>query len=302
MPMHVLLLTLFCHSFTASAQMESEIQQDVQAILAQRHPQASGADPWASLPPQASAIIQKMIQGGSSEGIERTRLLEGLGYFKDDATGEFLKSEVERTGGSLERATALESLGRSQGALAADFIQKYLGHSDKSTRQAAILALSRMDSTEAKRMAEGALSREKDAGLERRVRNETLDRKQPGRQGSALAPVASSTEAGLSRHFSGKFDGVAHVLEGPSERMAQLKATLTLSTDAAKPSELFLAGKRYALKRIQGQGGLASGAFLDGFGAAARELPFSAELSRLGHSHILRVEIRALKAILILKR
>lgn len=286
----ILFLMASAMGSAASAQTQDADDQAVQNVLSIRHVDGKN-NPWAALPPSASQAILRRLKASDSNSSERTRLLEGLGSFKDEASVEFLKQEARTSENGVARATALESLAASQGAGALDFLRSFADHPDKTTRKGVLVALSRIPGEESKRVAK-----------EVEAKSPLLNQAAPGAAGAKLQPVSNSEEAALSQRYSGRFEGYALALQGANETLSPQKATLFLSLDPKTPSELRVGAgasvKTYGLRRIAGKGAKAAGAFIE----AALEHPFAAELSRLSRSTLLRVEVPSLKLLLILKR
>ena len=182
---------------SAAAKSAAEIQEDIEMVLKQRHPTDTG-DWWKGLGPNAPSVIMKMYE--DSEHIyHRIRLLQGLGWFDDPASVEFIKQQAQSTPDDVIRNAAIKSVGISQGAKEEEFIAKFLKHSDPQTRLAAAETLKRINDAQARAILEKYMAEEKAQWILQRLRNE---RSTP----RALVPVTSSEDR-LSPDFAGTWEG-----------------------------------------------------------------------------------------------
>jgi hypothetical protein len=221
------LIYFFCFLASPSLQAKSdaEIEEAIQATLAQRHP-TDTPDWWRDLGGSAPRIIINMYEKSDST-YHRIRLVEALGWFSDDDGAlEFLKEEAERTQASVVRNAAVKSVGASQGPRELEFIGKYLGHADPQTRLAAAQTLKRMKDPRADLRLEQYVKEEKLGWIKAQIKGE------PVRPSLPLVPVAS-TEDRVNSKFSGNWRGYwITPKEGPSG-MRSVAAVLRLELEGA---------------------------------------------------------------------
>ncbi len=213
----VLTVALLAAGSTFAESSASAIEAKIREVLTHRHPK-DDASWWRGLGPKAPGVIIKLIDG-TKDAYEKHRLLGALAWFSDDPEAvEFLRGQIEGTDDSLLRATAIKSLGLSQGAKEAEYISKYLSSSDQKTRVAAGKALREMKDPKAKALLDQYLYEEKVDWIVSSIKGELP------KPVASLSPVASSDDR-VNPAFSGKWSGFMispHPKDGLKSEPAQL--------------------------------------------------------------------------------
>lgn len=245
------------------------LQSEIQAVTHEIHP-TDTADWWRNLGPQAPAVIMSMYQETSSV-YERLRLIEGLGWFDDQATTDFLKQQAQDATDDVIRDASITSIAISQGAQAEDFISGFLQSDDPQTRYSAASALKRIGDARSNELLTGYLSTEKLAWLRNRIIQ------QPVNPPVAPLRIATRQERKLNAAFDGHWTGFwVEPVRGP-KASAGMKSDpvaldLTLRNGTDLSGELQRSGsippvsgvaspKSYRLDRIVGKEGRITGVF-----------------------------------------
>lgn len=307
------LLAVLTYAPGAFALSNTEIQQQVQDILMERHP-TDTPDWWRSLGANAPGVIMSMYEH-TSHTYHRIRLLQGLGWFNTPEVADFLKKQAEDSTDDVLRNTAIRSVGFSQGVREEDFIAKYLSHSDPDTRYTAADVLKSLKDPRADALVEKYLQEEKVPWISAKLKGELP------RPTAMLTPVATSEDR-LNPEFAGVWKGFWVLPRKPSEEgMKTEAATATIQLEG--PTDLRAEvvsirggkGQTWKLDRVAGKGSKISGVIVrvlaptkDSKGApkkatpGSEPIPFEAELTQEAGHTLLEIHARKLGAFLILRK
>jgi hypothetical protein len=163
----ILFTTALMHPLLFSQQSfalsDEEIQKSIQSILNVRHPQDS-RQTWQSLGASAPRVIISLYQ--SSHSIyDKIRLIDGLAWFDDAATIEFLKKEAKENSNQVIQNSAIRSVALSQGMKEREFLSRSLASQSPIVRSETAKTLTRLHLPEADQLVKDYLGQEKDPAI-----------------------------------------------------------------------------------------------------------------------------------------
>lgn len=179
---------------------DSQIETAVQEMLLNRHPKENSNE-WLGLGSRAPQVLMRLYEMESTS-FRRMRLIQGLGFFKDNADAvAFIKREAEKTQDDVIRNQALRVIGAHQGEKEEEFLSRYLKHENAQTRLAAARALKSLTSEKSKARYQQYLVEEKTPW----IRNDLKGESTPP---SVLhVQVSSPSEAPVPTAFFGNWSG-----------------------------------------------------------------------------------------------
>lgn len=215
-----LTITFLISQPLAFAKTEAEIEQAIQDVLSQRHPEDTPAW-WRSLGKDAPTVIIRMYEK-STDIYHKLRLVQALAWFDDPQSVEFVKTQATSTEFGVVRNAAVKTVGISKGAEEIEFISKFLSHNDIQTRVAAAEALKRMGDARADAKVNAYLEKEKAPWVGQKLRgNIQTTRAQP-------VVVESSESRNFWKQSLGSWRGFLVSSEGISKELKPVPAVLDI--------------------------------------------------------------------------
>jgi hypothetical protein len=158
----------------AFAKSDSEVRDEIQTYLLDRHPSTT-PQWWQSLGPRTPQILIE-VYGKTDRVDHKMKLLQGVAAFDQPAVGEFLKKQATDSGVTdVLRGSAIRGLALSQGAQEIDFIAQFLKDEDAQIRLAAAESLQSIESPKSKSILEVYRSEEKESWILSRLDGEFPD-------------------------------------------------------------------------------------------------------------------------------
>lgn len=208
-------------SSSAWSKTEAEIEQAIQDVLAQRHPEDT-PDWWRSLGRETPTIIIRMFEK-STDVYHKLRLVQALAWFDEPQAVDFVKTQAQSTEYGVIRNAAVKTVGVSRGKEEIDFISKFLSHSDIQTRFAAAEALKRIGDPMAEAKVNDYLQKEKAPWVAQKLKGQLKTPR--GR----LAVAESSESRNFWKSSLGTWKGYLVTAEGVGKNLQPVPALLTIA-------------------------------------------------------------------------
>jgi hypothetical protein len=211
----------------------STLEERVQALLSNRHPQDS-SEAWLALGPEAPSLLKKLYLKTDST-YHQIRVLEGLSYFgAQEGVRGFIEESIKTTQEPAVRIAGVQVLPRSHGLSGKPILARFLQDPDPQLRVSAGEALISLQDPEARRWVEDAAKSEKLEWLSDRLRRAATPL--PIRQLS----VASSSEIKLDPSWTGRWKGQALISTQNAKGQWSVKSSpvgLEMRSEAGRPLE-----------------------------------------------------------------
>jgi HEAT repeat protein len=151
-------------SSTAGLATSTDLRARVYALLSSEH--ATTDDEWKQLGPEALAILQEVYGDVSADPLRRTRAVGAMGQVDNPAAADFLKDLTTNEQVDIAyRSAALLAYEHRTGSAALPEIKLLLPDPNARLRATAVLALTKVGTSEARALLEEQLTREEDPSI-----------------------------------------------------------------------------------------------------------------------------------------
>lgn len=158
MDQHKFLIALLLVMITAASSganaSEESVRAAIQYQVSQRHPTVVPGF-WEGLGSEALPVIKKMYFE-STNGNEKSFLIDGLSHFNDASTGSFLEGEAAASQNEVLKRKLLTAVIQSEGERSFEFVEPFLKDDDGHIRLSVAQGLKAFDKNDKiqKRLAE----------------------------------------------------------------------------------------------------------------------------------------------------
>ena len=246
---------------------EDQIREQVQEMIVVRHPTDQEGD-WLKLGSGAPSILISMYDA-ETISYRKLRILQGLGYFKEDPRAvEFLKKQVETSSDRVTRYHALRVIAEQYGEKEESFLGAFLDNEDPQIRRIAAQAFVKMNSPTARDRLAQFKKTEKVPWLKAEVEGQVPPSPSPP------TLVTSTSPEGFLMIYSGEWVGKWVSLKTPE---SVLSVSLRLQVKSPQVLEGTLkqetpSPKQFQLSQVKGKSKDWRGAWVNG----KQSFPFEA--------------------------